>query len=89
MIIGNFTYNKAQDTYTGELATLSGATRKVVFRPSEAKADKAPHYRVRSAARPAISSSAQRGRSAATRAGNTSRSSSTIRRWPRRSTARW
>ena len=46
MIIGNFTYNKAQDTYTGELATLSVAARKVVFQPNEAKADKAPHYRV-------------------------------------------
>ena len=46
MIIGNFTYNKAQDTYTGELATLSVAARKVVFRPSEAKTDKAPSYRV-------------------------------------------
>lgn len=45
MIIGNFTYNKAQDTYTGELATLSVA-RKLVFRPSEAKTDKAPSYRV-------------------------------------------
>ncbi len=46
MIIGNFTYTKAQDTYTGEIATLSGSTRKVAFKPSETKADKAPHYRV-------------------------------------------
>jgi uncharacterized protein (DUF736 family) len=46
MIIGNFEYNKAQDTYTGEIATLSGATRKVVFKPSEATGDKAPQYRV-------------------------------------------
>lgn len=46
MIIGNFNYSKAQDTYTGEIATLSGATRKLVFKPSEATADKAPHYRV-------------------------------------------
>jgi uncharacterized protein (DUF736 family) len=45
MIIGNFTYNKAQDTYTGELATLT-ATRKLAFRPSEAKSDKAPEYRI-------------------------------------------
>ena len=46
MIIGNFNYSKAQDTYTGEIATLSGATRKLVFKPSEATADKAPHYRI-------------------------------------------
>ena len=46
MIIGNFNYNKAQDSYTGEIVTLSGATRKLAFKPSEAKADKAPHYRV-------------------------------------------
>lgn len=46
MIIGNFTYSKAQDTYTGELSTLTGGARKLVFQPSEAKADKAPTYRV-------------------------------------------
>ena len=89
MIIGNFNYNKAQDTYTGEIATLSGATRKVVFKPSEATGDKVPQYRVLGPARPAISSLARRGKSAATKAGTISRSSSTIRRWQRRSTARW
>lgn len=46
MIIGNFTYNEARDTYTGELATLTVAARKVVFQPNEAKTDKAPSYRV-------------------------------------------
>jgi uncharacterized protein (DUF736 family) len=46
MIIGNFTCNEAQDTYTGELATLTVATRKVAFQPIEAKGDKAPSYRV-------------------------------------------
>ena len=46
MIIGNFTYNEARNTYTGELATLSVAARKVVFQPNEAKTDKAPSYRV-------------------------------------------
>jgi uncharacterized protein (DUF736 family) len=46
MIIGNFTCNEAQDTYTGELATLTVATRKVVFQPIEAKGDKAPSYRI-------------------------------------------
>jgi uncharacterized protein (DUF736 family) len=54
MIIGNFTYNPAQDTYTGELATLSVPTRSLVFQPNEAKGDKArrqPHYRVVSSAK--------------------------------------
>jgi uncharacterized protein (DUF736 family) len=46
MIIGNFTYNKAQDTYTGELATLEVGARKVMFRPIEARTEKAPNYRV-------------------------------------------
>jgi hypothetical protein len=31
MIIGNFTYDRTRDTYTGELATLTVAVRKVVF----------------------------------------------------------
>ena len=30
MIIGNFTYNPAQDTYTGELSTLTVADRALV-----------------------------------------------------------
>ena len=51
MIIGNFTHNTAQDTYTGELATLEVGARKVVFRPNEAKTDKAPNYRVVSASK--------------------------------------
>jgi uncharacterized protein (DUF736 family) len=42
MIIGNFTYNKAQDTFTGELVTLEVGARKVAFRPNEARTDKAP-----------------------------------------------
>ena len=46
MIIGNLTYDRARDTYTGELATLTVAARKVVFQPSEARGDKAPSYRV-------------------------------------------
>jgi uncharacterized protein (DUF736 family) len=46
MIIGNFTYNEAQDTFTGELATLEVGARKVAFRPNEARTDKAPQYRV-------------------------------------------
>jgi uncharacterized protein (DUF736 family) len=46
MIIGNFTYDKARDTYTGEFATLTVAARKVAFQPYEAKGDKTPNYRV-------------------------------------------
>ena len=46
MIIGNLTYNKAQDTYTGELATLTVATRKVVFQPGDARGNKAPSHRI-------------------------------------------
>jgi uncharacterized protein (DUF736 family) len=46
MIIGNFTYDQAQNTYTGNLATLTVAVRKVVFQPNEAKTDKAPDYRI-------------------------------------------
>jgi uncharacterized protein (DUF736 family) len=46
MIVGNFKHNKAQDTYTGELATLTVAARKVVFQPSQTRGEKAPSYRV-------------------------------------------
>jgi uncharacterized protein (DUF736 family) len=46
MIIGNFTYDRARETYTGELATLTAAARKVVFQPSEVQGDKAPSHRV-------------------------------------------
>jgi uncharacterized protein (DUF736 family) len=46
MIIGNFKYSKTEDTYTGELATLTVAARKLVFQPIEAKGDKGPSYRV-------------------------------------------
>jgi uncharacterized protein (DUF736 family) len=46
MIIGNFTYNKAKDSYTGEIRTLTLLRSKVVFRPAEAKTEKAPSHRV-------------------------------------------
>ena len=46
MIIGNFTYNKAKDTYTGEIKTLTLHRSKVVFRPAEGKNAKGPDYRV-------------------------------------------
>ncbi len=46
MIIGNLNYDKTQDLYTGELATLSVGARKVVFQPSKSETEKAPDYRV-------------------------------------------
>lgn len=45
MIIGNFTYDPARDTYTGELATLTVAARTLVFQPNEGRDDKAPAFR--------------------------------------------
>ena len=46
MIIGNFTYDKAKDTYTGEIRTLTLHRSKVLFRPAQGKNDKGPDYRV-------------------------------------------
>lgn len=46
MIIGNFTYNKTKDTYAGDIHTLTLLRSKVAFRPTEAKTDKGPDYRV-------------------------------------------
>jgi len=46
MIIGNFTYDKAKDTYTGEIRTLTLQRSKVLFRPAQGKNDKGPDYRV-------------------------------------------
>jgi len=46
MIIGNFTYDKAKDTYSGEIKTLTLHRSKVLFRPVQGKNDKGPDYRV-------------------------------------------
>jgi uncharacterized protein (DUF736 family) len=46
MIIGNFKYDQATDTYTGEIKTLTLLRGKVHFRPAESKSEKGPHYRV-------------------------------------------
>jgi uncharacterized protein (DUF736 family) len=46
MIIGNFKYDPAKDSYAGEIKTLTLLRGKVHFRPAESKSDKAPHYRV-------------------------------------------
>ena len=52
MIIGNFTYNKAKDTYTGEIKTLTLQRSKVEFRPTEGKNGRGPDYRVTVAGTP-------------------------------------
>jgi uncharacterized protein (DUF736 family) len=46
MIIGNFTYDKAQGAYIGEIRTLTLHRSEVVFRPMQGKNDKGPDYRV-------------------------------------------
>jgi uncharacterized protein (DUF736 family) len=46
MIIGNFTYNQAKDTYEGEIKTLTLLRSKVAFRPTDSKNAKGPSYRV-------------------------------------------
>ena len=52
MIIGNFKYDQAKDTYTGEIKTLTLLRAKVIFRPAESKSEKGPHYRVQVEAQP-------------------------------------
>ena len=56
MIIGNFTYDPARNTYTGELSTLTVQSRALVFQPNEPKGErsngrKPPHYRIVSPAK--------------------------------------
>jgi uncharacterized protein (DUF736 family) len=46
MIIGNFTYDQAKDTFSGEIKTLTLLRGQVQFRPVESKSEKGPHYRV-------------------------------------------
>jgi uncharacterized protein (DUF736 family) len=46
MIIGNFTYDKAKDTYTGEITTLTLHRSKVLLRRAQGKNGKGPDYRV-------------------------------------------
>ena len=52
MIIGNFTHDKAKDTYEGEIKTLTLLRGKVAFRPTEGKNGKGPDYRVTVAGTP-------------------------------------
>jgi uncharacterized protein (DUF736 family) len=46
MIIGNFSYRQAEDTYTGEIKTLTLLRGSVQFRPTEGKSKDGPDYRV-------------------------------------------
>ena len=46
MIIGNFTYDGAKDSYAGDIQTLTLLRNKVTFRPVTGKSDKGPDYRV-------------------------------------------
>src|SRR4051812_10908974 len=46
MIIGNFTYEPASDTYTGDINTLTSQRSNVIIRPVEKTVDKEPDYRV-------------------------------------------
>jgi uncharacterized protein (DUF736 family) len=46
MIIGAFSYNRAKDSYAGEIKTLSLLRGKVEFRPTKGRDGKGPDYRV-------------------------------------------
>lgn len=46
MIIGNFTYDSAKDTYTGTITTLTAGRGDVVIRPSKKTGDRDPDYRI-------------------------------------------
>jgi uncharacterized protein (DUF736 family) len=46
MIIGNFTYDKKNDTYLGDIVTLSFEKHSVGFIPTRKSGDKEPDYRV-------------------------------------------
>jgi len=46
MIIGNFTYDKKADTYTGDVTTLTFQRENVQLKPNEKSGAKEPDYRV-------------------------------------------
>jgi uncharacterized protein (DUF736 family) len=46
MIIGNFTYDKKADTYTGDVTTLTFQRADVQLKPNEKSGAKEPDYRV-------------------------------------------
>jgi uncharacterized protein (DUF736 family) len=45
-IIGNFTYDPADDTYVGEIATLTLHRREVTLSPANKSHDREPDYRI-------------------------------------------
>jgi uncharacterized protein (DUF736 family) len=46
MILGNFTYDRTQDSYTGAIGTLTTSHASVTFRPTGKNDGKAPEYRI-------------------------------------------
>ena len=46
MIIGNFRYDAAHDTYAGDIATLTLQRSQVLMRPNNKSSDKEPDYRI-------------------------------------------
>jgi uncharacterized protein (DUF736 family) len=46
MIIGNFSYDRTSDTYSGEIKTLTFHRAGVVLRPAQKSGEKGPDYRV-------------------------------------------
>jgi uncharacterized protein (DUF736 family) len=46
MIIGNFSYDKKADTYTGDVTTLTFHRDDVQFRPVKSREGKEPQYRI-------------------------------------------
>ena len=46
MIVGNFSYDPAHDTYSGEITTLTLQRSNVVFRPTGKTGDREPDYRI-------------------------------------------
>jgi len=46
MIIGNFTYDAATDSYAGTLMTLTVQREKIRIRPCDKSSDREPDYRV-------------------------------------------
>lgn len=85
MIIGNFTHNKAKDTYEGDIQTLTLLRGKVAFRPTEAKNDKGPNYRVVSVGTHGSVELGAAWKRTTKPDGNSSRSASTTRRFRIRS----
>lgn len=46
MIIGNFTYDSAHDSYSGDIRTLTFERTRLLVRPHQKSAEKEPDYRL-------------------------------------------